>query len=634
MILLQAVGIQKAFGTNVILEDINFTVQDRQRIGLVGVNGSGKSTLLRIISGQDSADAGQIHTQRGLRIGYHAQLDELTSSRTVWEEMEQVFAPVFAMERRLRAMEQEMGPLHESDSAAYEKLMQEYDRLTGEYEKAGGYSWQSQLRGVLTGLGIPAEQYDQPISSLSGGERTRLKLAQLLLTGADLLLLDEPTNHLDLAATAWLEGYLQSFPGSVVVVSHDRYFLDAVCNGMAELTLRHLTQYEGNYSVYTEKRQAAYEQRMKQYELQQKYIEREQAIIARYKQFNREKSIKAARSREKRLEKVELVDRPMDEQNVYFSFRARRGTGQDVLMAEGLTKSFGERTLFRDINLHLRAGDRMAIIGPNGAGKTTLLRILLGKDAPDVGFVRLGTGVEPGYYDQQQRDLSPDKEVLHEVWDEFPRMEQTQIRNALAGFLLTGDDVFQPIRTLSGGERGRVLLTKLMLRQNNLLVLDEPTNHLDMDSREMLEQALYDFDGTILAVSHDRFFINRIFTRLLVLSEDGAVEYLGNYDDYQERLRAQNLPPDETQGRTKTAIREEKRREREAMEAARREKEMLRNLETRIESLEEEMTELEIRMSDPDSYKDAALSRELSTRYASLKEKLEELYEQWAQAQS
>lgn len=632
LIILQTAGIQKAFGTNVILEDITLTLQDHERIGLVGVNGSGKSTLLRIIAGESSADAGQIHTQKGLRIGYHAQLDVLTSTLSVWEEMIKVFEPVFAMERRLRDMEQQMGTLHEEDPAAYDKLVADYDRLTGQYEEAGGYSWQSQVRGVLTGLGIAAEQYDQAVDSLSGGERTRLKLAQLLLRGADVLLLDEPTNHLDLAATAWLENYLQSFPGSVIVVSHDRYFMDAVCTGIAELTMRKLTQYEGNYSVYLDKRAASYEQRMKQYELQQKYIEREQAIIARYRRFNREKSIRAARSREKRLEKIDLVERPTDEQGVYFSFQAGRATGQEVLIAEGLTKSFGDRVLFNGIDLHLRAGDRMAIIGPNGAGKTTFLRILLGLEEPDSGTVKFGAGVEPGYYDQQQRDLDPKKDVLDEVWDEFPRMEQTQIRNALAGFLLTGDDVFQPIHTLSGGERGRVLLTKLMLRKNNFLILDEPTNHLDMDSREMLEQALYDFDGTLLAVSHDRFFINRIFTRLLVLSDGGTVEYLGNYDDYQERLKAQNLPQEETQTRTKTALREEKRREREAIEAARQEKERLRNLETLIESLEEEMTRLEVEMSDPDNYKDPEKSRKMAADYARKKEKLEGLYAQWEQS--
>ncbi len=630
MIILQAAGIDKSFGITQILKDVTLVVQDRRRVGLVGVNGSGKSTLLKIIAGLERADTGAIHMQRGLRIAYHAQLDELRSQLTVWQEMEKIFEPVFAMEKRLRAMEHDMGPLSDSDPAAFARLSEDYDRLTLEYERAGGYAWQSSIRGVLAGLGFTLEQHEHCVDNLSGGERTRLKLAQILLAGADLLLLDEPTNHLDLNATAWLEGYLQAFPGSVIVVSHDRYFMDAVCTDIAELSMRRLSQYEGNYSIYLEKRTAEYEQRMKQYELQQKYIEREKAIIRRFLGFATEKAIRRAFSRQKRLDKVERVERPTDEKEAHFEFKAARGTGNDVLMAEGVGKSYGERVLFKDLNLHIRAGDRVAIIGPNGAGKTTLLRCLFDMEQRDAGSVRLGAGVQVGYYDQRQEGLHPEKTVLDEVWDDFRRMEQTQVRSALAAFLIVGDEVFQPVSTLSGGERGRVLLTKLMLRQDNFLVLDEPTNHLDMDAREVLEDALFDFDGTMLVVSHDRFFINRLCDRIWVLDNGGVTEYQGNYDDYQERLNAQKAPEEAVETRTKTQQREDKRREREVADAARREREYRMNLETRIEQLEANMTKLEIEMSDPDSYKDPADARARAERYASVKERLDALYEEWA----
>ena len=630
MIILQAVGIHKSFGVTNILEDVTLTVQDKRRVGLVGVNGSGKSTLLKILAEKEREDEGVIHTQRGLRIAYHAQLDELHSQESVWKEMEKVFEPVFEMERRLRTMEQDMGPLHDSDPAAFKKLSDEYDRLMREYELGGGYSWQSSIRGVLSGLGFKQEQHSHCVDTLSGGERTRLKLAQLLLQGADLLLLDEPTNHLDLNATAWLEGFLQSFPGAVVVVSHDRYFMDAVCTDIAELTMRHLTQYEGNYSLYLQKRTADYEQRMKQYALQQKYIQREEAIIRRFRGFATERAIKRAFSRQKRLDMVERVERPTSEREARFSFKAARGTGVDIMIAENITKGYGERILFQDLHLHIRAGDRVAIIGPNGAGKTTLLRCLFDMENPDAGETRLGSGVQVGYYDQKQDGLHTEKTVLDEIWDDFRRMDQTEVRNALAAFLIVGDEVFQPISTLSGGERGRVLLTKLMLRQDNFLVLDEPTNHLDMDAREMLEDTLFDFDGTMLVVSHDRFFINRLCDRIWVL-EDGAVtEYLGNYDDYQEKLHALSLPEEsQNETRTKTQQREEKRRERDATEAARREREQRMNLETRIEQMEEDMTRLEIEMGDPDSYKDPSAAKARAERYAAMKSKLEQLYEAW-----
>ena len=635
MIVMQTNQLTKSFGVNEVLKGINLTVQDRHRVGLVGSNGSGKSTLLKILAGKDHYDGGTLSMTRGLRIGYHTQLDDLTSPLTVWQEMETCFEDTFRMEEKLREMEARMGEIHESDPEGFARLSEEYTRLTDRFEEEDGYAWRSRLQGVLTGLGFTSAQYEQTVASLSGGERTRLKLGKLLLAKTDLLLLDEPTNHLDLNSMQWLEDYLRAYKGAVVVVSHDRYFLDAVCNSIAELSFGRIEQYEGNYTRYLKLREEVMVRRMKEYTLQQKEIAREEAIIAQFRAYNTEAAHIKAKSREKRLNMIERVDKPVEEHNVYFRFHAGRGTGNDVLMCENLSKSFGARQLFHDLNLHVRAGERIALLGANGVGKTTLLKILTGRERPDTGEVRFGSGVEVGYYDQQQEGLSPDKTVLDEVWDDFPRMEQTPIRNALAGFLFTGDDVLAPVSTLSGGERGRVLLTKLMLRQDNFLILDEPTNHLDMDSREMLETALLGFEGTILTVSHDRYFINRIADRVLVMEPDGVTEYLGNYDDYLEKLAQKNAREEElAPQKTKTALREEKKREKAAIEAARREKARIANLETQITDLEEQMTKLEIEMSDPEAYQDNARAQSMNKRYNDLQKKIADLYEEWEQAQS
>ena len=635
MIVMQTNQLTKAFGVNEVLKGVTLTIQDHHRVGLVGSNGSGKSTLLKILAGQDHCDGGTLSATRGLRIGFHTQLDDLTSPLTVWQEMETCFEETFRMEEQLREMEQRMGEMHDVDPEGYARLAEEYAKLTDRFEEEDGYAWRSRLQGVLTGLGFTAAQYEQTVASLSGGERTRLKLGKLLLTKTDLILLDEPTNHLDLNSIQWLEDYLRAYKGAVVVVSHDRYFLDAVCNSIAELSFGRIEQYEGNYTRYLKLREEVMVRRMKEYTLQQKEIAREEAIIAQFRAYNTEAAHIKAKSREKRLNMIERVDKPVEEHNVYFSFHAGRGTGNDVLMCEDLSKRYGDRTLFQGLDLHVRAGDRIALLGANGVGKSTLLKILTGREQADSGTVRFGSGVEIGYYDQQQEGLTPDKDVLNEVWDDFPRMEQTTIRNALAGFLFTGEDVFAPISTLSGGERGRVLLTKLMLRQDNFLILDEPTNHLDMDSREMLETALLGFEGTILTVSHDRYFINRIADRVIVMEPDGVTEYIGNYDDYLEKAAQKSLPEEElTQVKTKTALREEKKREKAAQEAARREKARIANLETRITELEEKMTQLEIEMSDPDTYADNAKAQALSKKYSELQKTIAELYEEWEQAQS
>ena len=499
MIVLSAQNIAKSFGINAVLKDVSLTVQQGDRIGLVGVNGCGKSTFMRIIAGLDSPDSGEISLVRGTKIGYLAQQDMVTSGASVWAELERVYEPVFEMEKKLRALEEEMTRVH-TDPAQFNRLSSEYDKLTRRFEDADGYAWKSMVSGVLNGLGFKPSQYEQRVDSLSGGEKTRLCLARLLLQKPDLLLLDEPTNHLDMETLSWLENYLSAYRGSVLVISHDRYFLDHVCNGMVEILMGSSEQYNGNYTRYIAQREERFETRIRAYELQQKEIERQQAIIARYRMFNREKSIRAAESREKALDRMEKLEKPVDERAIRFQFEARRRTGEDVLMINEVSKSFGEKHLFSDFSLHVRAGDRIALIGPNGVGKSTLIKLITGDVPSDTGDIRYGSNVDIGYYDQHQGALHPEKTVLDEVWDRFPRMEQSDVRGALGMFLFTGDDVFQPIKTLSGGEKGRVALTALMLRKDNLLLLDEPTNHLDMDSREVLEDALSGFGGTIITV--------------------------------------------------------------------------------------------------------------------------------------
>ena len=632
MIILSAQHIVKSFGVNAVLRDVSLTVQQGDRIGLVGVNGCGKSTLMRILAGLDAQDGGEISLVRGLRVGYLAQQNMVTSGETVWNELQKVYEQVFAMEKKLRELEDEMAHAH-TDAQRFAQLSADYDRLTQRFEEADGYSWKSMVSGVLNGLGFKPAQYDQCMDSLSGGEQTRLCLARLLLQKPDLLLLDEPTNHLDMETLQWLENYLAAYKGSVLVISHDRYFLDHVCTGIVEILMGSSEQYNGNYTRYIAQRQERFESRMRAYEIQQKEIERQQAIIARYRMFNREKSIRAAESREKALDRMEKLEKPVDERAIRFSFEARRRTGEDVLQLTEISKSFGEKHLFHDLTLRVRAGDRVALIGPNGVGKSTLIKIIVGEEQPDTGFIRYGSNVDIGYYDQHQSTLHADKTALDEIWDRFPQMEQSNVRGALGMFLFTGDDVFKPIHTLSGGEKGRVALTALMLRKDNLLLLDEPTNHLDMDSREVLEDALTDFGGTIITVSHDRYFINRIANRIIEMQPDGVTEYIGNYDDYIER-KNRPVAVEAEAGKTKTELEKEKRREKLSRQALRQLKIRAQEAEKAVGVKEAEIAELEAQMADPSLYSDAQKSADVQRAYQKAQQALQTLYEQWEAAEA
>ena len=630
MILMTVQGVSKSFGMKSVLKDISLTLQQGARMGLIGVNGSGKSTLFRLIAGQMEPDEGTISLMRGTRVGMLTQEADIQSDLTVREELSRVFEPVREMERRLRALEEEMAQKHENE-AELERLSREYARLTDRFEDAGGYEWPSRIQGVLAGLGFAKGREDQPASVLSGGEKTRLCLARLLLTQPDLLMLDEPTNHLDLSSIQWLEDTLKKYRGTVLIISHDRYFMNSVCDCMAEISMRRLVQYEGNYDQFTVKRQADIERQIREYKLQQAEIARQQAIIQRYRMYNREKSIRAAESREKRLEKMERLERPVDEQHVRFSFEARRRTGDDVLQVHALAKGFEGRRLFENFDLHLRAGDRVAIIGPNGVGKSTLLNIIARKLKADAGEVEFGANVDLGYYEQHQTGLDPEKDVLNELWDAFPRLDLDRVRSVLALFLFTGDDVYKKISMLSGGEKGRVSLCKLMLKRDNLLLLDEPTNHLDMDSREVLEGALEDFDGTILTVSHDRYFINRVADRVIEMRPDGVKEYLGNYDDYLEKKRREEagLEDAAASGMTKTQLDKQRRKERLLREGKKALEKQLEAAEARIAAAEKEIQDLETRMADPELYQRPDEARETARRHAELQAGMDALYEEW-----
>ena len=630
MILLSIQNLTKSFAMNTVLKDINLTLHQGQRMGLTGANGTGKSTLFKLIAGLAEPDEGSISLIRGTRVGLLTQEADIQSDLTVQQELERVFDPLKEMEKRLREIEAEMAEKHD-DPDELDRLSRSYSKLMDRFESSGGYEWPSRIQGVLAGLGFARGRENDPAAVLSGGEKTRLCLARLLLTQPDLLLLDEPTNHLDLQATQWLEDTLKKYRGTVLVISHDRYFLNAVCDCMAEISLRRLTQYDGNYDQFSVKRRAELERQMKEYKLQQAEIARQEAIIQRYRMYNREKSIKAAESREKQLEKMERLEKPVSEQKVRFSFEARRRTGDDVLMVRDLAKGFDGRRLFQNFNLHLRAGDRVAIIGPNGVGKSTLLNIIARQANPDCGEVNFGANVDLGYYEQHQTKLHPDKDILNELWDDFPRLEIDRVRGVLALFLLTGDDVFQPIHTLSGGEKGRVSLAKLMLRHDNFLLMDEPTNHLDMDSREVLEDALEDFDGTLLTVSHDRYFINRVANRIIEMTADGTKEYIGNYDDYllKKKLEEAGMEEEAFAGKTRTQIDKEKRKARLLKESAKALRQKLAKAEADIQATEEKIAELEALMGDPETYKDPDRAQAIAREHREAQQSLEALYESW-----
>ena len=629
MQVLHAQKIQLSFGTLDVLRGADLSVESGARIGLVGRNGTGKSTLLRVIAGEYAPDSGQVVVPRGIRVGYLPQIVAPPGAGTVWEQLLAVFAPVFAMEEELRELEHRMGVAQNSE---YERIATRYDALSRAFEDAGGYAYKSRMQGTLAGLGFTPEQYDQQAATLSGGQQARLALAALLLSAPDVLLLDEPTNHLDLSAVQWLEDFLRAFRGAVVIVSHDRYFLDALCGSIAEVANGVLTRYEGNYTSYLQQRSTRRQQQEKAYQLQQQEIHRQEQIIERLKSYNREKSLKRARSREKVLEKVELLERPDQDETLKFGFSCEVASGDDVLMAQELSKSFSDTPLFENFNLHVRCGERVAIIDPNGCGKSTLLKILCGRMRPDRGFVRRGTNVEIGYFDQQQAELLSDATVLDELHNCYPRMTVGQLRNALAVFYFRGDDVFKDVASLSGGEKARLSLLKLMLHHDNTLLLDEPTNHLDSDVREALENALEGFSGTIVAVSHDRYFINRFANRIVCFQADGSIiDVPGNYNDYLAYLeRLKNPQANKADEPTKTAVRKQQRQSREMTRQRQAARIRSEQAEREVQRLETELESCGARLSDGSLTPEEMIAE--SNRYAELEEALTRAMQEWEQA--
>lgn len=638
--ILQCSHITKSFLTDIILNDISFHINDNEKAAIVGINGSGKSTLLKIIMNELEADSGEVIISKDISIGYFAQNQEYNSGKSILDEMHGARPEVEELGRRLDQLSVQMD---NTEGEGLEALIKQYDQARHRFEQLGGYSYESEITGVLKGLGFNEADFNQPVQSLSGGEKTRVALAMMLLKNPDLVILDEPANHLDMNSIQWLEGYLANYKGAVLVVAHDRYFLDKIATKIIELRQTKCSVFQGNYTEYSRKKQAAMEALMKQYLNQQAEIKHQEEVIAKLKSFNREKSIKRAESREKMLDKIERIDKPVEENTkMNLLFKPRIQSGNDVLSVKGLSKSYGSHQLFSDISFEIKRGEHVAIIGDNGTGKTTILKILMGMSGAGTDFsgqVKFGTNVQIAYYDQEHQVLHPEKTLFEEIQDTYPDMNNTQVRNVLAAFLFTNDDVFKQVKNLSGGERGRVSLAKLMLSDANFLLLDEPTNHLDIDSKEILEHAINNFEGTILYVSHDRYFINTTASRILNLTQQQMVNYPGNYDYYLEKKEdaeraqlsstIQAASCDNTETSLAAGNKASWQQQKEEQARLRKIENELKKTETEIEKLETRNSEIDLQLSDPANGTNIQLLQELSKEHEANGNRLEELMEQW-----
>lgn len=637
--ILSCQNISKAFVENQVLKNVSFHIEDHEKAAIVGINGAGKTTLLRIIVGEMTPDDGQVVLAKDKTLGYLAQNSTVDTSHTIYEELLSVKADLLRLEEKIRECENDMK---HADGDALEDLMKQYTSLTHAFETGGGYLYRSELVGVLKGLGFTEDEFSKPVATLSGGQKTRVALGRLLLQNPDLIILDEPTNHLDMTSIAWLETYLLNYKGAVLIVSHDRYFLDRIAGKVIEIDQSKATTFMGNYSDYAVKKEQLRVAAWNAYMNQQRDIKHQEEVIEKLKSFNREKSIKRAESREKMLDKIEVIEKPSEVRtDMKLTLTPRILSGNDVLTVEHLSKSFDSHKLFTDVNFEIKRGEHVAIIGDNGSGKTTLLKILNGLVPADQGTFRLGSNVEIGYYDQEHHVLHSEKTLFEEISDDYPYLNNTQIRNVLAAFLFTGEDVFKRISDLSGGERGRVSLAKLVLSNANFLILDEPTNHLDIMSKEILEDALNGYEGTILYVSHDRYFINRTAHRILDLTEGQFVSYVGNYDYYLEKhdtvmaaieaSTPQSADADNTAA-TKAAESEVKldwKAQKEEQARLRKKENDMKKCEEKIAELEARISEIDTEMSDPAIGTQVAKLQELSKEQTSCQEQLEKLYEQW-----
>lgn len=622
-------NISKAYGVTEILNNINFHIEAKEKLAIVGINGAGKSTLLKIIMNEEEADDGQVVIGKDISIGYLAQHQNDYYDKTIYEELVSVKQNVIDLQKQIRQLEQDMKHLKDQE---LENALERYTRMNHTFEQQDGYAFESQITGILKGLGFEENDFHRPVSELSGGQKTRVSLGRLLLSRPDIILLDEPTNHLDLNSIAWLEGYLKNYDGAVIIVSHDRYFLDKIVTKVVELELTKSTIYHGNYSYYAKKREEVRLSKYRAYMNQQAEIKHQEEVIAKLKQFNREKSIKRAESREKMLDKIERLDKPQEiHDEMRLTLTPDIESGNDVLLVEGLAKSYGDNTLFTNLGMDIKRGEHVALIGNNGTGKTTILKIINQLIPKDAGKIVLGAQVHVGYYDQEHQVLHPDKTIFDELHDAYPNMTNTKIRNVLAAFLFTGEDVFKEIKDLSGGERGRVSLAKLMLSNANFLILDEPTNHLDITSKEILENALKNYSGTILYVSHDRYFINQTATRILDLHNGDITSYIGNYDYYIEQQLVSTSRAEEKTVVVKeeTETKKDWKRSKEEQAKERKRQNDIKKTEARIEELEQLLDHLNDEMALPENATNSAKLNEIAEKQATANEELEQLYELW-----
>lgn len=633
MIVLSCNNLNKSFGIDSILENVNFTVNEYDKIGIIGVNGTGKTTLFKIISGIYGYDSGDIYTSKDCEIGYLEQNTNFHSENTILEEVLEVFKDVIEMEKYLRDLEHKISEeSSNTNSTTLEKLMNEYSNKLEAFSDMNGYGYKSEAKGVLKGLGFSDEDMDKPISILSGGEKTRVLLGKLLLKKPTLLLLDEPTNHLDSEAIEWLEVFLKQYKGTIILISHDRYFLDQVVNRIFEIHNKKLKTYNGNYSDFIKASAIEKELELKKFEDQQKDIKKQEESIERLKAFGREKHLKRARSKEKALAKVDVLDKPEAyRKKAKIEFNPSVTSGNDVLQLRDISMGYGERILFKDLNLDIYRGEKVALIGANGIGKSTLFKIIMNEITPLSGDIKFGTNVNVSYFHQEQKTLNLDNTIIDEIWEDNKQLTQTSLRTMLGAFLFEGEEVFKKISTLSGGERARVAILKLILSNANLLLLDEPTNHLDIDSKEVLEEALSSYTGTIFTISHDRYFLNTVVDKVLVLDENGITEYLGNYDYYIEKKKqVQEMNTVEViEEKTKTQLKEEKRKEREQREAEKKNRVKRQNIEKEIEETEAKIEEMDVLLCQEEVYSNPEKSKDVSLQKASLEEKLSALYEEW-----
>ena len=634
MIILSCKDICKSYGIRDILKNITFSINEGDKVGIIGANGEGKSTLFKIITKELSQDSVEVFIYKNKTLGYLSQNLALNSEKNIYEEALSVFDELLNIESKLSSLEIKMSEPYDEKKASYhEKLIKDYTTLQDLYSHKGGYVYKGEISRVLKGLGFTENDFYKSINTLSGGQKTRVALCKLLLRKPDIILLDEPTNHLDLEAISWLEDYMKNYKGTVLVISHDRFFLDSVTNNTFEVIGGKVECYNVPYTKFIDLRKKNYETKLKAYNLQQAEIKRQEAIIEKFRSFNREKSIRAAESREKVLEKMEKIEAPTHAKEASkIKFEASVKSGYDVLHIENMAKSYGDKSLFSNLNLDLKRGEKVALIGENGRGKTTLFKIIMDKVEADKGVKVLGTNVNVGYYDQEQSDLNLDKTIIDEVWDDFPNLTTSKLRSYLASFLFTGDDVFKVINTLSGGEKCRINLLKLILSKSNLLLLDEPTNHLDIISREALEDAILEYDGTLMVISHDRYFLNKVISRILELKEDGVSEYLGNYSYYQEKkLNPSRFESYEelANGKTKTQLKDEKKKKREAEKEAKAIQLKIKNLEKTISEKEDELNNLQEQLCLESIYSNPSESQRVNNEIKSLEQLIANLYDEW-----